>query len=127
MIKKKIMIVEDEVVIAMDMSAKLQELQYEVCKPVMSGEQSIKNVEEEKPDIVLMDIVLKGEMNGIEAAREIRARYGTPIIFVTACLDEETIKQLECVKPVGFFIKPVEIKDLKPALEKALRRNLKAA
>lgn len=127
MSKVKIMIVEDEVIIAMDISAKLKELQYEVCRQVMSGEQAIKNVEEERPDIVLMDIILKGEMNGIEAAREIRTRYGIPIIFMTACIDEETMKQMEDVKPAGFFIKPVEIEDLKPDIENALRKDLQAA
>ncbi len=120
--KAKIMIVEDEVLLAMDMDSDLSGIGYEVCELVTTGEDAINNVEQEKPDIVLMDIILKGEMNGIDAAREIRSSYGIPIIFVTGCDDEGTKKLAEAVGSAGYFIKPVELEDLKLAIEKALSK-----
>ena len=122
--KARIMIVEDEAITAMEMSEELEGLQYEVCKPVSSGEKAIKSVEQEKPDIVLMDIILNGKMNGIEAAREIHSRYGIPIIFITSCMDEGTRKLAEDVGPVGYFIKPIDIEALTLVIDKALLKNL---
>ncbi len=117
------MIVEDEILLAMDLKSDLSGMGYEICELVGSGEDAIKNAEQERPDVVLMDIILDGEMNGIDAAREIRSRYGTRIIFVTGC-EEEGIKKLaEAVRPVEFLIKPVEIEDIRLAIEKALQKH----
>ncbi len=121
--KAKIMIVEDEIITAMIMKSKLGSLGYEICEFVTSGEAAIKNVEQEKPDIVLMDIILDGKINGIEAASEIHSRYGTPIIFVTGCQDKGTKELASEVGPVEYFIKPVEIEDLKLAIDKGLKKH----
>ncbi len=118
--KTKVMIVEDEILIAMNMKSDLIDMGYEVCKLVTTGEEAIRNAEHEKPDVVLMDIILNGEMNGIDAAREIRSRYGTSIIFVTGCDDEGTKDLAEEVGPVEYFVKPVELVDLKSAIVKAV-------
>ncbi len=123
MSKSKIMIVEDEILIAMNMKSDLIGMGYEICKFVTTGEDAIKNAEHEKPDVVLMDIILNGEINGIEAAGEIRSRYGIPIIFITGCDDEGTRRLAEDVGPVEFFIKPVGPEDLRSAIEKALQEH----
>ncbi len=114
------MIVEDEAIVALEMKSSLSSIGYETCKIVNSGKKAIDGVEQEKPDIVLMDIIIKGEMDGIEAAREIRSRHDIPIIFTTGCEDEETRKRAEEVKPIAYLIKPVETEDIKLAIEKAL-------
>lgn len=118
--KAKIMIVEDEFLVAMSLKHELSNLGYEICKLVGSGEVAIKNAEQEKPDIVLMDIILKGEMNGIEAAKKIRSHHDIPIIFVTGCEDEGTRKLAKDVGPVAYFTKPIETEELILAIEKAL-------
>ncbi len=86
--KAKIMVVEDEYLLAMEMQSDLKGMGYDVCEFVATGEDAIKNAGHERPDVVLMDIVLQGEMNGIEAAKEIHSSYGIPIIFITGCEDE---------------------------------------
>jgi two-component system, response regulator PdtaR len=98
----------------------LSDLGYYVCKPVTSGEEAIKNVEQDKPDIILMDINLNGEMDGIEAAKEIRFRYSIPIIFSTGDKDKETKERAKVAEPAGYFIKPVDCEDLKLAIDEAL-------
>jgi len=114
------MIVEDEIITAMSMESKLSRIGYDICKLVTSGEDAIKNVEQDKPDLVLMDIILDGIINGIEAAGKIRASYGIPIIFVTGCEDEGTKELAEEVGHAGFFVKPAKIEDLKSAIEMAI-------
>ena len=123
MSKKKIMIVEDEVITAMTMESKLSRMGYDICKLVSSGEDAIKNVEQEKPDLVLMDIILDGEINGIEAARKIHASDGIPIIFVTGCDDKGTKELVEEVEHVGYFVKPVKVEDLELTIEKVLEEK----
>ena len=118
--KTKIMIVEDERPLAMLMELKLNYLGCEICKLVSTGEDAIKSVEQEQPDIVLMDIILNGKMDGIEAAREIRSRYDIPIIFTTGCDDRVTRALAEEVGPIAYFIKPVEIEDLMLVIYKTL-------
>jgi len=121
--KAKIMIVEDEILFAMDLKSDLSGMGYEICELVGSGEAAIKNAEQERPDVALIDIILDGEMNGIDAAREIRSRYGTRIIFVTGCEDEGIKKLADAVRPVEYFIKPVAIKYIRLAIEKALQNH----
>lgn len=121
MAKAKIMIVEDEAIVALNMKSELSDMDYEICKLVTSGEDAVKNVEHEKPDVILMDIILNGKISGIEAAREIRSRHNIPIIFLTGCEDETTRELAEEVDPVDYLIKPVEMYDLGLAIDKALQ------
>lgn len=116
--KAKIMIVEDEIIEALNMQDKLSSMGYEICELVTSGEDAIKNAEQERPDVVLMDIILDGKMSGIEAAIEIHSRYGTPIIYVTGCTEEGIRELAKEAEPVDYFIKPVRIEDLKQAIDK---------
>ena len=120
----KIMIVEDEVLTAMDLKEKLNNMGYEGCKFVTTGVAAIENVEKAKPDIVLMDIILKSE-NGIETAQEIHSRYNIPIIFLTGCKDDDIRELAEDVDPVGYFIKPVKLGELQLAIEKGIERYKK--
>jgi len=118
--KAKILIVEDEAIIAMELESQLQGLGYEVTSIVDTGEKAIKKAEEDKPDLILMDIRIKGEMDGIEAAEVIRNRFGIPVIFSTAYLDEERIERAKITMPFGYVLKPIQERDLKVTIEMAL-------
>ncbi len=116
----RILIVEDEAIIAMEIENQVQGLGYEVTSIVDTGEKAIKKAEEDKPDLILMDIRIKGEMDGIEAAEEIRNRFGIPVIFSTAYLDEERIERAKITMPFGYVLKPIQERDLKVTIEMAL-------
>jgi PAS domain S-box-containing protein len=118
--KAKILIVEDEAVIALGIESKLQSLGYEVTAVVNTGEKAIKKAETDKPDLILMDIRIKGEMDGIDAAEIIRNQFGIPVIFSTAYLDQERIERAKITMPFGYVLKPIQERDLKVTLEMAL-------
>ena len=118
--KSRILIVEDEAIITMEIESQLQSLGYEVTSIVDTGEKAIKKAEDDKPDLILMDIRIKGEMDGIEAAEEIRDRFGIPVIFSTAYLDQERIDRAKITMPFGYVLKPIQERDLKVTLEMAL-------
>ena len=118
--KASILIVEDEAIIAMELESQLQSLGYEVTSIVNTGEKAIENAEADKPDLMLMDIRIKGEMDGIEAAEVIRNRFGIPVIFSTAYLDEERIERAKITMPFGYVLKPIQERDLKVTIQMAL-------
>ncbi len=118
--KARILIVEDEAIIAMELESQLQGLGYEVTSIVDTGEKAIEKAESDKPDLILMDIRIKGEIDGIEAAEEIRNRFGIPVIFSTAYLDEERIERAKITMPFGYVLKPIQERDLKVTIEMAL-------
>ncbi len=118
--KSKILIVEDESIIAMELESSLLSLGYEVTSIVDTGEKTLKRVEEDKPDIVLMDIRIKGEMDGIETASVVREKFGIPVVFSTAYLDEERIGRAKITMPFGYVLKPIQERDLKVTIEMAL-------
>ncbi|MBT3749633.1 MAG: PAS domain S-box protein, partial [Bacteroidetes bacterium] len=116
----RILIVEDEAIIAMEIESHLQSLGYKVTSIVDTGEKAIKKAEEGKPDLILMDIRIKGEMDGIDTAEVIRNRFGIPVIFSTAYLDEERIERAKITMPFGYVLKPIQERDLKVTIEMAL-------
>ncbi len=118
--KAKILIVEDEIVIAREVENSLQTLGYEVTSIVDTGEKAIKKAESDKPDLILMDIRIKGEMDGIETAKIIRNRFEIPVIFSTAYLDEGRIDRAKITMPFGYVLKPIQERDLKVTIEMAL-------
>ncbi len=118
--KARILIVEDEAIIAMEIENQLQSLGYVVTSIVDTGEKAIDKAEEDKPDLIPMDIRIKGEMDGIEAAEEIRNRFGIPVIFSTAYLDGERIERAKITMPFGYVLKPIQERDLKVTIEMAL-------
>ncbi len=118
--KTRILIVEDEAIIAMEVESQLQSLGYEVTSIVDTGEKALKKAEEEKPDLILMDIRIKGEMDGIDTAEMIRKNFGIPVIFSTAYLDGERIERAKITMPFGYVLKPIQERDLKVTIEMAL-------
>lgn len=124
MAAEKILVVEDERVVARDIEKRLKKLGYVVPASVASGEEAIKKVEELRPDLVLMDIRLKGQMDGIEAAEQIRVDFDTPVIYLTAYADEATLQRAKVTEPFGYIVKPFDERDLHVAIEVALRRRL---
>lgn len=120
----KILVVEDERIVAKDISKRLGALGYTVVATVPSGEEAIQKVRETHPDLVLMDIQLKGQVDGIEAAEQIRADFGTPVIYLTAYADENTLQRAKVTEPFGYIVKPFDERDLHAAIEIALRRHL---
>ncbi len=118
--KYKILIVEDEILVATDIEESLENLGYAVQKIVVTGEQAIAEVERSLPDLVLMDINLKDEMTGIEAARVISQKHDVPIIYLTANADIATVNKAKVALPYGYIIKPFTDKDLQTNIEIAI-------
>ena len=116
----KILVVEDESIIAADIAASLRNLGHEVTATVTSGERAIRKVEENKPDLIFMDIVINGDMDGIETAEQIRSRFKVPVVFLTAYADEDTLRRAKITGPFGYLTKPFEDTDLRIAVEIAL-------
>jgi len=120
MAKSRIMIVEDEWTVAEEIKMVLQGMDYDVTSMSSSGEEAVQNAEKDKPDLVLMDIVLEGEMDGIAAANEIRSRFNIPIIFLTAYTDDKILERASITGPFGYIVKPFINEDLKISIEIAL-------
>lgn len=118
----KILIVEDERIVAEDIKKTLKDLGYVVSSIVYSAVEAIKEAEETKPDLVLMDIKLRGNMDGVDAARHIRARFDIPCVYITALSDREIFQRAKMAEPFGYIHKPVERKELCTAIEMALYR-----
>jgi PAS domain S-box-containing protein/putative nucleotidyltransferase with HDIG domain len=116
----RILVVEDEAVLALDVRERLGRLGYVVAGVAASGEQALERVEALVPDLILMDIVLGGGMDGIEAANRIRERFGLPVVFLTAHTDPETLKRAGSAGSYGYVLKPCEDRELHTALEIAL-------
>ena len=118
--KTRILVVEDESIVAMDIRKTLQNLGYDVPYVVSTAKAAIQKAKEDKPDLVLMDIVLKGIMDGIKAADQIYTKFNIPVVYLTAYADENTIKQAKATGPFGYIVKPFENKDLRMVIEMAL-------
>ncbi|NWF52353.1 MAG: response regulator [Nitrospirae bacterium] len=126
--KTKILIVEDEIITAMSLKQLFEHWGLGKCKQASSGREAFEKMISEKPDIVLIDIHLKGEINGIETARQLQANSRVPIIFITGYSDEETIKKADKIKPVAYFVKPLDFYKLRSTIESVVskkKRNLK--
>ena len=127
MAKEKILVVEDERIVAKDIVKSLQRLGYKVVASVASGEEAVQKVAESNPDLVLMDIMLKGKMDGIETTEEIHKNFDIPVIYLTAYADEKTLERAKITEPFGYIIKPFDERDLHTTIEIALRRHLAEA
>lgn len=119
-----ILIVEDEKIVAIDMKNMLENLGYKVTDIAISGEEALEKVDKDKPDIVLMDIMLNnGGMDGIETAHEIRSRYSIPVLYVTAYADEHTLERAKVTAPYAYILKPFEEKELHTTIQVALYKH----
>lgn len=121
--KAKILIVEDESIVALNIKNRLESLGYEVVDTVTSGEAAINIVAESQPNLVLMDIKLKGAIDGIEAAAQIRNRFQIPVVYLTAYSDEETVERAKITEPYGYILKPFEARDLCTTIEISLYKH----
>lgn len=123
----RILVVEDESVIAFDLEMQLTNLGYQVLGIVASGEQVAMKVGELRPDIVLMDIHLEGTMDGIEAAQQVRERFRIPVVFLTAYAEDSTLKRAETSCPYGYLVKPCDSRELHATLQMAMVRRVAEA
>ena len=119
----RILIVEDEFIVARDLQAHLEKLGYLVCGRVNSGEKAFEHVQTTATDLVLMDIMLKGSMNGIAAAAAFRSRFHLPVIYVTANTNPPIMDQAKLTEPFGFIIKPFNERELHANNEMALYKH----
>lgn len=120
---EKLLVVEDESIIALELEEHLTAMGYEVVGRASSGVEAIAKARELRPDLILMDIVMPGEKSGIDAAEEIKSEMDVPVIFVTAYADEEFIKSAKTVGPFGYIVKPYEDRELRAGIEIALYRK----
>ena len=123
MAKTSILVVEDESIVAKDIQQSLKKLGYSVPSVENSGEDAIDAAGQHKPDLILMDIMLKGEISGIEAAQQIKNRYQIPVIFLTAYADESTLSKAKVTEPYAYIIKPFKEIDLHTSIEMALYKH----
>jgi CheY-like chemotaxis protein len=121
--KSRILIVEDERIVAEDLRFMLESEGYSVAGLVPSGEQAIAKAAETKPDLVLMDVSLDGEMDGISAAEVIRGEHGTPVIFLTAFSNPQTLGRARETDAFGFIVKPFQDRAVVAAIEMALGKR----
>ena len=121
--KARILVVEDEFITATDIQNNLKGMGYDVPVVVDNGEEAIRRAGELRPGLVLMDITLKGRMNGIEAAKEIRSRYDIPVIYLTAHSDESTFRDALVTEPFGYILKPFENREMRISIEMALYKH----
>lgn len=118
----KILVVEDEAIIALDIQYILRKIGFGQSEIVHSGEESIRKVAAGKPHLVLMDIKLKGKLDGIQAAREILGQYNVPVVYITAFGDEGTLEKANGTARYGFITKPFEETVLESTIQNALRK-----
>ncbi|MBF0516186.1 MAG: diguanylate cyclase [Nitrospirae bacterium] len=121
--KIRIMIVEDEMISSTYIQSILEQLGYIVTSVVMSADEAIKQTDQDRPELILMDIHIKGSMDGIDTAHEIRMRFDIPIVYLTAHADASTVERAKITEPFGYVIKPVEAKELKTSIEIALYKH----
>ena len=125
MSKINILVVEDESIVSKDIQNSLKKLGYNIVGATATGEEAITLAEETKPEIVLMDIMLKGEMSGIEAAIKIKEKLSIPIIYLTAYADESTLNKAKITEPYAYILKPFKEIDLHTSIEMALFKHKK--
>lgn len=118
----RILIVEDESLIREDLRARLTSFGYRIDATAATAEEALRLAEEHRPDLALLDIVLKGPVDGIELAGRIRSRFGIPVVFLTAWADADILARAKVTMPYGYLVKPIEDRELKATVEIALYR-----
>jgi CheY-like chemotaxis protein len=121
--KIKILLVEDEAISALAMNLALQNMGFVTCQPAATGRKALERLAEDKPDLVLMDINLTGDLDGIETTRRMQQLRPTPVIFVTGYSSGDLLDRARALTPVAIFTKPVNPQDLKSAIESAVNAH----
>jgi DNA-binding response OmpR family regulator len=121
--KIKILIVEDEGVVALQLKVNLEKWNYVVSGIVASGEEALKRMEALTPDLVMMDMTLQGKLDGIKTADMIRKQYNIPVIYLTAHSEESTIRRAKETEPYGYILKPFNAQEIRIAIEVALYKH----
>lgn len=123
MSKLKILIVEDNAIAALDIRSQLEALSYEVPAIILSGEDALKKIVKIKPDLVLMDVNLKGEISGIKTAQTIKEMFDLPVIFLTAYSEEKMQDNIKLTEYDGYLKKPFDNVELIEVIENALKNH----
>ena len=123
MANTRILIVEDESIVAKDIQHSLTGLGYTVAGVVAFGEEAVERVGELKPDLILMDVMLKGKMDGIETAERIRREHSIPVVYLTAYTDDDTLRRAKVTEAFGYLLKPFEDRELHTTIEMALYKH----
>jgi len=119
----KILVVEDEPLAAMELQDRLESLGYVVVGVVSSGEEAIQKTAVTHPDLVLMDIVLKGDVDGVETAEQIQSRFNIPVVYLTAHSDEGTLQRARITEPYGYILKPFRERELHATIKMAIHKH----
>ena len=120
MATSRILIAEDDVLVGKDLVLTVEDLGFEVIKKVSTGEEAVRAVEESCPDLILMDIKLKGKIDGIEAVNQIRSRCDIPVVYLTAYAKDDLFERAKTTEPYGFVGKPFSPRELRNTIETAL-------
>ena len=123
MAKINVLVVEDESIVSKDIQHSLKKLGYNVVGAASTGEKAIELASSTNPDIILMDIMLKGDLSGIDASEEINKAHAIPIIFLTAYADESTLSKAKITEPYGYILKPFKEIDLHTTIEMAIYKH----
>jgi PAS domain S-box-containing protein/putative nucleotidyltransferase with HDIG domain len=121
--KVRILVVEDEGLVSKDIQESLKSLGYAVCGSASAGEEAIRKAEELRPDLILMDIILKGDIDGVEAAELIHTKMSLPVVFLTAHSDDHTLGRAKVTEPFGYILKPFDERELHTTIEVALYKH----
>lgn len=119
----RILIVEDEIILAMNVQMELEQLGHEVVGIAKNSTKAITIIEKDKPDLILMDIVIQGEINGMELTSIVNQKYGIPVIYRTAHMDEATINKVNQTEHCGILTKPTQLNELSAAINKAIDKG----
>ncbi len=121
--KRTVLVVEDERIVARDLQLSLNDLGYRVPVTVASADEAIRAASDTCPDLVLMDMRIKGDVDGIETAHLLRTRFGVPVVYLTAYADDHTLARAKRTEPYGYLLKPIKLEELKSAVEIALYKH----
>jgi len=121
--KAKILVVEDEIIVSADIQATLKNLGYDIVGSASTGEDAVRIVSKNEPDLILMDIMLQGDVDGVEAADQIKDLYNIPVVFLTAYSDDKTLARAKISEPFGYVVKPFDERELHTNIEIALHKH----
>ena len=120
---KRILVVEDDTDIILSIKEGLEYHGYKVIGSAVSGEQALSMLERKTPDLVLMDIQLMGDMDGVETAEQVRSKFKIPVVYLTGLTDDKILDRAKLTDPYGYIVKPFELNELKAAIEIALHKH----